>query len=381
MAQSFNTNLGSAAANYIQQLGIPVTGRTIQKNITQNPYYPSLYSLSNTFDKYQIENAAFKIDEQQLMEMPTPFIAFTNTVLLNSDWVVVTKIDGDKLTYTTNGKKSKTVSKADFILGWKNVVFAANADEKCGDPDYAITLKAEKLQQNKKLALAFAASAILIVLIANFISASKNVLAASSIILLNLAGLFVTTLLLIYDIDKTNTFVKNICTAGNKTNCDAVLNSKASKIFGISWSEAGWFYFAGTTLFLLFPFGEFSNKLSFIAIAYTISATYIPFSIYYQYKVIKQWCPLCLVTQVVLLLQLLWAVIFFWQTTSYILNLQYFIFFILCLFLPVIIWYTLKPILLKAKQAPEFEAAHKRLLYNPDIFNGLLQQQKSAPDG
>lgn len=35
----------------------------------------------------------------------------------------------------------------------------------------------------------------------------------------------------------------------------------------------------------------------------------------------------------------------------------------------------------KAKDEPVYKAAYKRLLYNPETFNNLLQQQPIAPDG
>lgn len=41
----------------------------------------------------------------------------------------------------------------------------------------------------------------------------------------------------------------------------------------------------------------------------------------------------------------------------------------------------IKPLILKAKDEPIYKAAYKRLLYNPETFNYLLQQQATAPDG
>ncbi len=120
------------------------------------------------------------------------------------------------------------------------------------------------------------------------------------LLLIKLAGIAATTLLLIYEIDKSNAFVKSICTAGKQTNCAAVLQSKASKILGMSWSEAGFFYFASTFLFLLFPGISFMAKICLLSIANCLAAPYILFSVYYQWKVVKQWCPLCLTVQAVL---------------------------------------------------------------------------------
>lgn len=121
-----------------------------------------------------------------------------------------------------------------------------------------------------------------------FIDSSSFITAKVSITIIKLLRLAATILLLIYEIDKSNTFVKNICTAGKQTNCDAVLNSKAGKFLGMGWGELGFFYFASSTLFLLFPGISFINKVPWLAIAGTTAAPYIIFSIYYQWKVVKQ---------------------------------------------------------------------------------------------
>jgi uncharacterized membrane protein len=213
---------------------------------------------------------------------------------------------------------------------------------------------------------------------ANFIAS------AAILLIIKISGMAVSVLLLIYEIDKSNAFVKSICNAGQQTNCNAVLQSKASKILGMSWSEAGFFYFASTLLFFLFPGINFSTKVFILSLANCLAAPYILFSVYYQWKVVKQWCPLCLTVQAVLLMELAWAIINFWQspflpTTSLFSALL--LPFIFCLLLPFAVWFVIKPLLLKAKNYRVYEAGYKRLLYNPDTFNNLLQQQASAPAG
>ncbi len=47
----------------------------------------------------------------------------------------------------------------------------------------------------------------------------------------------------------------------------------------------------------------------------------------------------------------------------------------------MVIWFAIKPIIKSAKEAPTYKAAYKRLLYNPETFHHLLQQQAKAPDG
>ncbi len=397
MAQGFRTNLSNVVVQYIRQLNAPVTAATLKESLEQNPYYPSLYSISNTFNRFNIENISFTATEESLEELQPPFITYCSDQSTGNDFVLVTAITAAQVSYLAESGKSKIISRADFLKQWQKIVFAAEANAQSGEKDYTLKVKIEKARATKR-SLGYAGIAVLIGLLVYWlISGTNNTIAAAGIAIIKLAGVAATLLLLIYEIDKTNSFVKNICTAGKQTDCDAVLNSKAGKFLGMSWGEMGFFYFAATTLFLLLPGLSFINKLPWLAIAGTMAAPYIVFSIYYQYKVVKQWCPLCLAVQAVLLMELIWAIANFWLNKNYPLQSSLssspfpplsgeiegapWAMIGWAVLLPIIFWYLLKPILLAAKDAPIYNAAYKRLLYNPDIFNSLLQQQPVAPTG
>ena len=316
---------------------------------------------------------------------PPPFIAWLKNQSTGKDFVLVTSIHNGSISYISDNKKDKTVSREEFLTDFENIILLAEADEDSGEKNYAESRQKEITIRNQYKYLAGAGALLLFISIFLFPSTPALPLFSASLILsTKIVGITVSILLLIYEIDKSNAFVKSICTAGKKTNCNAVLGSKASKIFGISWSEAGFFYFAFTFIFLLFPGIDFSTKLFALSIANLIVAPYIVYSLYYQWKVVKQWCPLCLTVQGVLGAELIWSVAFYWQNAflpesamliSAVLPL------ILCLIIPIALWYALKPVFLKAKNEPMYKAAYKRLLYNPDTFNNLLQQQQTAPEG
>jgi len=379
MALSFDSNLAQIAAYYLKQLNIPVTESTFIKTLKQNPYYPSLFSLSNTFDKFKVENSGFRIDKDQLDEMPVPFIALLNHQSTGKDFVTVTKFTDEEVRYLSD-KKVKT-TKAGFLQDWDGVIFLAQPDEKSREWEYEKNKKLEDDKTRKKQALIFGGGILFIGLLYNSVFAAQQILSAVTLVILQLIGLTITTLLLAYDIDKSNTFIKNICTGGTKTNCDAVLSSKASKLIGISWSELGFFYFASSLLFMLSPSLLFEEKIPLLCLAGLATALYIPFSIYYQYKVVKQWCPMCLATQSVLLIGLVWSLFHINYLSELAVNPTLICTILISALLPPIVWYSLKPILIKSNNAEMNESAYKRLLYNPDIFNALLSQQIKAPEG
>lgn len=383
MAQSFRTNLSNVVLHYIRQLNVPVTVASVQQSLEENPYYPSLYSISNTFNRLNIDNVSFTADIENFNELQPPFITYCNGQSTGKDFVLVTKITSTEVNYIAENKTIKKLDKDQFLKIWKNIVFVAEATANSGEKEYNSKVKIQKTESVKRNLL-YSCIVLLICLLGYWlISTANNGFAAAGIVIIKLAGVAATILLLVYEIDKTNSIVKSFCNAGKQTNCEAVLNSKAGKFLGMSWGELGFFYFAATTLFLLLPGVSFIIKIPWLAISSTLVAPYIVFSIYYQWKVVKQWCPLCLTVQAVLAMELLWAVSNFWIAgkTAMVFEPGVMLAVVCSVLLVITAWYLLKPILIAAKATPGYNAAYKRLLYNPEIFNGLLAQQATAPEG
>ena len=388
MALAINSNITNVAFNYLQKLNIPVTKTTLKESLQTNPYYPSLYSLSNVFERFNIDNEAYKIDKEKIDELQPPFIAYVRNQPTGKDFVLVTSVTENEVKYIAENNKEKTVAKEKFLQEWENIVLIAEpipiAIGKSGETDYAVNHKKETALKNKTNALVTGGAFIFIAIIYTFLNAlpSAQIIAASALLIIKSLGLTITILLLIYEIDKSNSFVKSICTAGKQTNCNAVLQSKGAKVLGMSWSEAGLFYFAASFLFLLFPGVTFSKKVCLLSIANCLAAPYILFSVYYQWKVVKQWCPLCLAVQAVLAIELVWCIIYFWQHPYLpVASVSLATSILLSALLPIVSWLSLKSLFISGKDEPVYKAAYKRLLYNPETFQNLLNQQPAVPNG
>ena len=76
MAQTMNTGLADVAVHYLHFLQAKVTPATVQKDLEENAWYPSLLSLSDTFSKYKIHNDAFEVDEANFEMLEVPFAAY-----------------------------------------------------------------------------------------------------------------------------------------------------------------------------------------------------------------------------------------------------------------------------------------------------------------
>jgi thiol-disulfide isomerase/thioredoxin len=181
-------------------------------------------------------------------------------------------------------------------------------------------------------------------------------------------------MLLWYEIDKNNPLLHKVCTGIIKGNCNTILTGKASKVVSwLSWSEVGFFYFAGSFLCIV---SDPINPLPYILNLLTLP--YIVFSIYYQGVVAKQWCLLCLSIQALLLLGGINTIAnHSWKFVSD-LNLQNTSIALLLYLLPVLLWYSLKAVVLKLQKAKHTKRQYLRLKFAADIFNTLLQKQKTV---
>lgn len=107
-----------------------------------------------------------------------------------------------------------------------------------------------------------------------------------------------------YEIDQNNKALKKVCGLGQQTSsCGAVFQSKGGKIFGFSWGNVGFGYFSALLLIQGASQLNQSSTGAFLPLISSIAFLYVPFSIYYQKFVVRQWCPLCLTVQAILFLQ------------------------------------------------------------------------------
>jgi uncharacterized membrane protein len=379
MAQEFDTQLTSVAVSFMTSLKVPFTRKHLKNRLMQNPFYPSLYCVKQVLEEYSIECSGLKVESDQLTELPLPFLAYIKLEEIGSkDFVNVTDVTDDSITFFS-GKKN-IISKNEFIERWStNIVLLAESDEKSKEQSFEKNKKRENANRSEQYLLWAGVTLILVYFIGRYLINSDNIITALSILTPTLLGFAISILILVHEIDKSNTFVKNICTGGVKTNCAAVLNSNAAKLFGISWGEIGFFYFAFLILFLLSPEMPFFEKTPLISLFAILAATYIPFSLLYQYIIVKQWCRLCLAVQGILALNLLWAYKFGGFNVSFD-RINYLSLFC-SLIVPILLWYLLKPVIVNAKNANAFLASYKRLSTRLDVFTLMLQDQKEILDG
>jgi len=376
-------NCEEIAIEFCKQLKVRATETSIKEDILQHPDYPSLLTLSDVLKNMKTDNMSLKTTVENLVNLPLPFVAQVygkNT--RNSLFAIIDKIDSENVEwYNPEGHKTENISFEDFAKQFTGYVLIAEADETSEEQNYRLKLNGERRIGfwNSVIALLFP---ILFIIISckSFLTLGFSVSLAPVIyLLLTLVGCAVGILLLLYEIDQHNPTLQEVCHAGRKTNCAAILNSDASRIFGISWSCLGFTYFAGTFLALMFG-GVINDKFLFIAAwINTLVLPYVFYSIYYQGRIAKEWCPMCLLVQLVLVLQFVTALFGgFHGTIPSVGNIDsgVILIFALCFMVVFVVVQLLIPSLKNSKEGKQSKMELQRLKHNSQIFDALLLKQK-----
>ena len=388
LANIFSTNEKPVLViqKLLRLLKVPVTDTTVSDTLQNHPDYPSLLSLHDALHSWNIDTRAIKIEKADLDLYPLPFIADCYTKE-GEEYLLVTEVNENEVHYFLDKDKPTVISKDEFITIGSGACLFVNASHISGEKDYA---QNKKKEAHKALRIPISFMFLGLIAILAIMSFSRGVTTISTIssyailLILKVTGVFITGLLLWYEIDKANPTLQKICTAaGTKTNCSAILSSKQSKLFSVaSWSEIGFFYFCSGLLTLLaaslLEKNASSYLLSLVVLLNLTAVPYIFFSIYYQWRIAKQWCVLCLSVQTILGLEFITTIGTgtLQKATSTLSVSVYILIPILSVIVCATGWYFLKPLFLKNETAKRTQRELLRLKFNTEIFEALLSKQK-----
>jgi uncharacterized membrane protein len=360
----------------LQELNVPVTATTIAKELEEHPNYNSLLSISDVLNRFGVENLAARFEGDKLFALPTPFIVQLRGINGGADnFTIVKKAEGDSVFYfNPTAHKWNYSNRNNFLTLYKGVVLLTEAGESSGEKDFVKNLKVERRKRRQSIfTMLFIPLLLCVAGGMSILQYGVSILPSVIYGLLSLVGASIGFLLLWYELDQHNPALQQICSAGKKINCGAVLQSGAAKIAGISWSVIGFTYFMGSLLLLLFA-GFNNPQVLFVLSSFTLLASpYVFFSIYYQWRVAKQWCVLCLCVQVLLVLQLVTVLASGWSIN---INTELIPAIFLAYGLPFILSTMLLPVFKKAKESKDNINLLQRLKHNSQIFDALLSKQK-----
>jgi glutaredoxin len=369
-------NLEFVVKQLLRLLKVKVSTTTIKQKLEEHPESPSLLAISDCLNDWNISTQAYQIPKEDYdpKDLEFPFIAHLNE--LDGMYIVVHEIKDDQIIYSDEQQSRVSLSELNFLDKWSGAVLFAIANENSGETNYN-SKRTEEIVNVVKIPILI--SALITAVVLTFNPAISNYTYYLTVVV-NTLGLALSILLLIHALDANNPFIQNICSLGYKNNCNAILKSKAAYATPwLTWSEVGFFYFAGSFFAMIF----LPATMPILLLLNILALPYTFYSIGYQYKN-KNWCIICTGVQA-----LLWIGFLINLTNIKTLNFDALytparegILFAICFLLPIISWVFLKPIFSKAQQYKSLKLQLQQFKFNSELFNKLLVSQPkfAVPD-
>jgi len=360
----------------LKLLKVKVTHSTVNETLQNHPNWPSLLSVSDALTKWNVANAGGKIDPQDIDQLPLPFLAlFGNSA---NPFEIVTEVTESGVSYLAhNSHKITRTSKSEFVTRWKGIYLIAEKQANAEENDFKAKQRASRVRSIIPILLFLLLTGFSLLFLTRNIGTTDLPVAGIYLqYLIFLLGIVISVALLWHEIDSHNPLLHKVCTSIKKGNCDAILSGRQSKVFRwLSWSEVGFFYFAGSMLTLIFV-SPMSQAMTIVAYLNLFAIPYTVFSVYYQGRIAKQWCVFCLAVQALLIFGAVNVI-----THHFILPLTHIevhtIATSLFLYLiPVLSWYMVKPYLLKLQESVNTKREYLRLKFNSEIFDTMHQKQR-----
>ncbi|MBD5214197.1 MAG: hypothetical protein HDS75_05190 [Bacteroidales bacterium] len=252
--------------------------------------FPTLFGLKKVLEEYGVTGVGLQIaDTTQIKLLPLPFIAQTSNGM-----VIVSEVGEDHVGYLSQGV-AESAPLADFLSALTGTVFLAFPAEDAQEPSYSAHRFTEWANKVKKWVLGAGIVALLIYLfVANVL---YHHLSTIILTLSGLAGVYISRLLVLKSAHIKSRHADAVCSVVEAGGCDDILNTPASKFFGIfGWSEVGLAYFSVSLLCLL----VFPQYIGYLAIYNLCCLPFSFWSVWYQRFKAKAWCTLCLCVQALL---------------------------------------------------------------------------------
>lgn len=356
-------NFSQISYNYLSVCKIKVSKEYFEKRIKSHPDYPALLSFTDTLDELGLEYKAVQAEEKHIPQFSFPFLAQTPKAVNGFEIV-------PSLEYFENNRER-------FLNSWVGIAVMVSASQRTNNNKHDEFVKSENESAlNLKITIGIGLFIFLLINIFDFNTA------LFTFSLLCISGITITGFIILHKFGKSNAITQQLCSTVKSHSCDLVLNSKASEIIkGVHFGDAGLIYFSGLLLFSLFSiFGkDVNDALTLLIIPCSLALLFSFFSLYYQWKVVKAWCRMCLITIAIVWLQAIIPFLQLSQVKHFTPNILFLVLlqFILA-FSVAACWLLIKPLIKSKLEEKGNEIKLLKWKRNPGIFQSLLQNQPST---
>lgn len=274
--------------DFLDALEIEYTRKYAQALYQEHPHKHNMFGLKKMLDVYGVKTFGILCDTKDLKYLNYPCILH-----VPGDFVIGLNCQSDKIAYMQHGKKTSVDINA-FKQIWTGHAIVVEDSPKAIEPDYKEHQRKEVISSVQRYSLPFIMLFTIIISIFNNFS-SIGIMGMFRVTL-NGVGVMVCSLLLQKQLFGDSYYGDKVCSLFHKADCNSVLDGAASKIFGFSWSEIGLGYFSASALLL----SVYPASSTWVTLINWMAMFYGPWSVYYQWRVAKNWCVLCLIVQLII---------------------------------------------------------------------------------
>lgn len=274
--------------NFLDALDICYTKRFTRNLFEEHPHKNNMYGLKKMLDVYGVNTLGVYVEKKKLSELNFPCILHTH-----GDFVIGLSSDANTIKFLQHGKET-TLTHDVFSKTWTGNALVVQETTNATEPDYKEHQRDELISNAKTYSIpVMLVLAVIIGLVGNW--ESINIFEIIRI-LLSCSGIFVCAMLMEKQLYGESRYGDRVCSLFHHADCSSVLDGPMAKVFGISWSEIGMGYFVSNIILLsLFPV-----SYGIVTIINWIAMLYGIWSIYYQWRVAKSWCVLCIIVQTII---------------------------------------------------------------------------------
>jgi protein-disulfide isomerase len=331
------------------------------KEIERHPYFPSLLSMSEFLKIWKVKNICARLNESQFKDIVFPAI----TKVDDLGFVVLKEVKANQIIYSSiSGEITQNFS--DFFKVWSGVVLMVEPTAKSGEPNYASNLRLEILEQVRR-------AAVLSITALLFFSLCWVWPSFVLPFLIITCALCLSGTLFMQALGQETTLGQAVCKSGTSTDCNKVINSKLAKVYGdISLAEIAFVFFVSllsvqiTSLVNNQGHNFLPGWLSFASVPVAV------FSIYYQWRVLKTWCLLCLGV-----VACIWGLAGFYGY-----HIQHWSYgwpalqaFGVGVAVPILLWFLVRTSIIQAARVPSLEKGLNKFRKSLSVFEALTAQK------
>lgn len=129
----------------VEELRIPVTRQSIHEELQKHPDFPSLLSISDVLNNWNIPNASYQLAFEQLADVPIPFIAY-----FEDGFAVVNRLNKKQALVSNERGNNHHISIEDFKKSYRGTVLAVEKNDTSGEANYA-TKRRKEIANNLRI--------------------------------------------------------------------------------------------------------------------------------------------------------------------------------------------------------------------------------------